>query len=310
MKWLAGVIPALILMGCEQPAVSGDAAGVFSLRQTQIDLEATRLNGLKVLSALELDASESAFGGFSGLLIDGKSFVAVSDRGWWLDAVVTTSPALKLTAPTLVRMRDTVGDTFEGEGNDAEGLTRQGVATMVSFERDHRVMTRQGPAQLGETRSHRAFEAFPTNMGLEALATLPDGRLLTISESRAEDGHVVYILGTNGIAERGWLPPTTRHVPTGADVGPDGKLYVVFRDYSLLLGVSIIIRRYELNETGLPDPATSEDLARFETSTGIDNMEGISLWRDDTGRTHLTLISDDNFNSLQRTLLVDLEVTH
>ena len=36
----------------------------------------------------------------------------------------------------------------------------------------------------------------------------------------------------------------------------------------------------------------------------IDNMEGIAVHRNAAGETILTLISDDNFNPLQRTILL------
>lgn len=307
MRLLAALV-AMVLAGCGARVSAGED-GLVDLRQTQIQMVATTVNGLKVLSAVQLETDHDAFGGFSGLLIKDGTLTAVSDRGGWLDAkLIYTDTGLVLTDASLTRMRDSDGDPVEKQGGDAEGLTRVGEALMISFERDHRIMTREGIAKLMDLRQDRAFEDFSTNKGLEALATLPDGRLLTIGEQRKDEGYVVYVLGVNGIAARGWLPPVTRHAPTGADVGPDGKLYVVFRDYTPLLGVSIMIRRYALGPDGLPDPASREDLARFETRTGIDNMEGISLWQDLDGRTHLTLISDDNFSRLQRTILVDLEV--
>ena len=44
------------------------------------------------------------------------------------------------------------------------------------------------------------------------------------------------------------------------------------------------------------------------SASGIENMEGIAVWRDASGRTRLTLISDDNFTGLLRTLLLDFVV--
>lgn len=307
MRPVALLALTVALGGCIPPAKSDGPESGLVIRQIEISLEASRTNGLSVLSAYELIADPAGFGGFSGLLIDGNRLVAVSDQGRWLDAYIKATPSgLSLIKAKLTQMRDGAGDPVEKQGGDAEGLTRQGSATLVSFERDHRIMTRQGEANLTDVRQHRAFEAFATNQGLESLATLPDGRLLTIGEEQQDEGYVVYILSKNGITERGWLPDVTRHAPTGADLGPDGKLYVVFRHYSPLFGVSAIVRRYHLNDVGLPNPATQEDLATFESQSGIDNMEGISLWQGPDGRTRLTLISDDNFSRLQRTLLVDM----
>ena len=39
-----------------------------------------------------------------------------------------------------------------------------------------------------------------------------------------------------------------------------------------------------------------------------DNLEGLAVWRDDSGAIRLTMISDDNFNLLQRTELVEYAV--
>jgi hypothetical protein len=44
----------------------------------------------------------------------------------------------------------------------------------------------------------------------------------------------------------------------------------------------------------------------LETGFGAtDNLEGISVWRDQAGRTRVTLVSDDNFFALQRTVVME-----
>ncbi len=50
-------------------------------------------------------------------------------------------------------------------------------------------------------------------------------------------------------------------------------------------------------------PLISADLAYQ-----IDNMEGIGVSRDAPGDTILTLVSDDNFSALQRTLLLQFKL--
>jgi hypothetical protein len=37
----------------------------------------------------------------------------------------------------------------------------------------------------------------------------------------------------------------------------------------------------------------------------LDNMEGISVWRDADGRIRVTLVSDDNFFPLQQTIFAE-----
>ena len=54
---------------------------------------------------------------------------------------------------------------------------------------------------------------------------------------------------------------------------------------------------------GTPDNKGVE-LARFGGSLTVDNFEGLAVRGDDLGRLLVYMISDDNFSSFQRTLLM------
>jgi hypothetical protein len=47
-----------------------------------------------------------------------------------------------------------------------------------------------------------------------------------------------------------------------------------------------------------------EEVARFAPPVQVDNFEGVAVRRDADGRTLVYIVSDDNFNALQRTLLL------
>jgi hypothetical protein len=49
----------------------------------------------------------------------------------------------------------------------------------------------------------------------------------------------------------------------------------------------------------------------FEADSGyqIDNMEGLSVHRGAAGETIVSMISDDNFSTLQRTVLLEFTLT-
>ena len=281
----------------------------LAIRATPVEISGGKLDGLVLNGTVTLRADHPEFGGFSGLHMQQGHLIAVSDAGWWLLADIEDHanglfPARAGYAP----MRDPQGVRFEKSGGDAEGLTTRDGNLVVSFERDHRIAFHIETGQLGDDIRDNRFEAMSTNKGLEALATTPDGWILAIGEKPAERGFPVFLLRYSGKIDRAWLPKTSRHFVTGADVGPDGRLYVLKRDFSILLGVSILIERYDLDEEGYPLSRTRQLLARFGSTSGIDNMEGISVWKDDTDTTRLTLISDDNFNGFQRTLLMDFTV--
>ena len=299
----------LILSCCAGEAAGPGGTPELAISARAVEIIPERLTGLRLRSAVALDADHQSFGGFSGLRMDNGHLIAIGDAGWWLLADLIDGPeGMVPISAGFVPMRGEDGETFDKAGGDAEGLTTRDGNLVVSFERDHRIMFHVEEGQLGDTLRHGAFETLSSNKGLEALATTPDGWLLAIGESQYQGGHRMFLVRYSGeIIERS-LPAAGDFFVTGADVGPDGRLYVLLRDYQPLVGVSIRIDRYELGGDGFPMIDTRVTLAEFESSGGIDNMEGISLWRDAGGLTHLTMISDDNFSALQRTLLVDLEV--
>ncbi len=281
----------------------------LEIRVRQVDIPPSRLDGLALRSAVSLSASHPQFGGFSGLLMDGHRLIAVTDQGWWLLADMADGPdGLRPAKAGFAPMRGEDGETFDKAGGDAEGLAIRDGVMVVSFEHDHRIMFHIAEGQLGDTVRDDRFERLSSNQGLEALAVTPDGWILAIAEKPRDGAHPMFLVRYSGEVQSRGLPTSPPHYVTGADVGPDGKLYLVLRDYQRLTGVSIHIHRYDLGEDGFPLPETRAELAAFESDSGIDNMEAIALWQDADGVTHLTLLSDDNFNLIQRTLLMDFEV--
>jgi hypothetical protein len=83
-----------------------------------------------------------------------------------------------------------------------------------------------------------------------------------------------------------------------------GDLLVLERKFSLLEGVGIRIRRITLKS--LAPGAVVDGPSIFDADLGheIDNMEGIDAHVTSEGDTVLTMISDDNFSMIQRTLLL------
>ena len=285
------------------------AAAPVAVTAEPVAITGGELAGLALRGAWVLRGDHRNFGGFSGLVVAGNRLFAVSDRGWWFGATLRQDGGtLALADARLAPMRDGEGDGYTKAGGDAEGLTLLGGRLAVSFERDHRVMFLRDTGRMGATIQPRSFEQFRSNKGLEALASLPDGRLIVFAEGADDGGVPVFLIDPEGGVTEARLPRVGSHAVTGADIGPDGRLYLVLRDYSLLFGVSIRVMRYRLGPDGLPLPASAETLAAFEAASGIDNMEGIALERGPDGGIWLWLIADDNFRASQRTLLMRFEV--
>jgi hypothetical protein len=251
------------------------------------------------------------FGGFSGLAMspDGASLMTVSDAGWLVRARLSRDAGGRLRGIVTEwrdRFLDSRGDPVNHFKADAEALAVAVDGTVyVAFESYTRIDALHPPDMTPKTQ-HRwdRFRALWGNAGLEALAVKPEGGLLAILEEPAE-GHFRTLLGDN----RDWrdgpaIPASDGFGAADAAFGPDGRLYLLERRFAYTAGYATRIRRfaYEAGRFG-----AGETL--IETPHGaLDNMEGISLWRDAAGQTVISLISDDNFLPIQNTLLVEYDL--
>ncbi len=282
------------------------------------DWSQTRLGRLVWRGGLELTSPSGDFGGFSGLLIEdhGKRLLAITDRGKWLDAELVYDGDGFLTGVKTAKMgalKEADGRPTNGKSRqDAEALARlPGSDILVAFEQDHRLARLPGAAALdgrpAAFPSPADASRLPANLGLEALAAWPDGRILAVTENREAGAHAAFLF--NG--ER-WqtLSFTTedQHRPTGADVLPNGDLLLLERRFSPAAGLSIRLRRVPGTDIRPGARLGGEEIARFGPPLTYDNMEALAVWRNREGRIRVALMSDDNFNILQRTLLLIFEL--
>lgn len=285
------------------------AGSAAELRPVQInvqpvDVRADLLDGLEPAGAWHLTSSNPWFGGFSGLMIEGDKLVAVSDKAQLLRAnYELDGDLLRITAATLWHLRDAEDRLLDYRSGDAESLARQGDELLISFERKHRIDRLTPDGRLLPFITGDDLGELSDNGGVEALVVLPDDAILAIGESPIEGAAPIWLIRDGKIAVRTALPYLSDHLVTGAALDQAERLILSMRHYSVQDGVSIRIVRYQL-DAGIPIPESGTVIAAFENASGIDNMEGIATDVDEAGNEVLWLISDDNFNKAQRTLLM------
>lgn len=251
-----------------------------------------------------------AHGGFSGLEVsdDGQSFVAISDRG-----AITAGRFERregritgVRAGQLEPLTTPGGGAVEKHEWDAEGLaiSPQG-ARVISYEGAARLWA-YGARGATALPVPPAFESLQLNSGLEALAIDGEGTLYTLPE---RSGQLTRPFPVWRLKQGRWsqpfeIPRGEGFLPVGADFGPDGAFYLLEREFSGLAFRSRV-RRFTFEG----DTITSERVVFTSTYGTFDNLEGIAAWQDPGGQTVLTMISDDNFNILQRTEFVEIRVT-
>ncbi|WP_241963387.1 esterase-like activity of phytase family protein [Paracoccus suum] len=259
-------------------------------------------------------SDEPTFGGFSGLEVsdDGSRYWALSDRAtirWGSFERDRAGRIRGMTTAGTAALRSTKGAPLKpGYEGDSEGLAIAPDGTIwVSFEGLNRVVSYATPDSSAQAIPlPPAFTDLPDNGGLEALAVLPEGTLLTVPErSGGTDKPYQFYRFRDGAWDQPFtMPRSDSWLPVGADVGSDGRLYLLERNFRGIMGFASRVRRFDIAEDGL-----SGGEVLLTTSPGqYDNLEGLAVWRNDRG-IHLTMISDDNFLIFQRTELVEYRVT-
>ncbi len=287
--------------------------------------ERIRFGKLEFRGGLNLFAKSRHFGGYSGIAIDpsGTTLLAVSDAGTWMRATLAyDGRRLKdLDDVVLGPILGHDGTPLRTESErDAEGLamisgdTRAGTA-YVSFEREHRILrypfdaTRFGPPDRQAIALPKEARAMGANQGIEALALIRVGPLKGTLVAIAER-----LTDPNGNF-KGWMiggpspgAITVRRLGgfdiTGAAALPDGGIVLLERRFRYREGVQMRVRRIAAAELRPGRLITGEVLLEATDRLNIDNMEAIAVHRSHAGETILTLMSDDNFSMLQRSLIM------
>ncbi|WP_420867243.1 esterase-like activity of phytase family protein [Azospirillum baldaniorum] len=259
-------------------------------------------------------------GGLSGLWVSdsGDRFAAVSDNGKSVTGRLSYDAQGRLAGAGHYDVRPLTLDKspdYRGRLNDSEDLVRlPGGGWLVPFERNHRILRYEG-ADRPEGAPRKlpvppGLENAPANGGVEALAALPDGRILAIEEGD-DDGvreRHAWIASVELKTRGDWQPLTYRAAPrfrpTAAAPLPDGGVLVLERRVSLLGGWAA--RIVHVPTDSLRGGATMDgvELARLEPPLPTDNFEGLAVRPGEDGNLLVYIVSDDNRSPLQRTYLM------
>ena len=310
--------------------VTGDAptAGPIAVTVRPVDLYApprpergSRVGALDFLAGLEIKSDARDFGGFSGIRVDpsGTHMLALSDAAFWLAASFDLEDGVPrgIRDARMAPLLGPDGPFTAKEDRDAEALIEDPAGFHVAFEHHQRLLFYPAtdpwlvPSPLLDTPGRPialppAVFDNPPNGGLEAGVRLADGRLLLFSEETRVGPGVkrAWLVGPEGRAEPLAYRAAKGFGATAAALAPDGDVLLLLRSFTRLEGVTIVLRRIPAATIAPGAVLEGDDLARLAPPLTVDNFEGLDTRRDAAGRTLVYLISDDNFNPLQRTLLL------
>jgi hypothetical protein len=286
------------------------------------DPDATRVDRLIWRGGVMMTANSPHFGGWSDLHVsaDGRSLTSISDEGARLTATIdydSKGHLAGLSAARLGQLRGLDGKPIASKAEaDAEGLARLPDGSwLVSFERRHRLwhyrtltgtpMPVEGPAEIGRQ---------PANGGIESLVALADGRVVAISEEYGQQPDTAMGWIGQPVAGGAYLWRSFNYAtipdfrPTTITSLPDGSFAVIERAFDMARGVRCRVMRFDAAQLKPGATVKPEELARLASPYAVDNLEGMAATKGARGETLLWLMSDDNFNRLQRNILLLFEL--
>jgi hypothetical protein len=284
------------------------------------DHQRVRFGSLEYRSGLVLTSGFRGFGGLSGIRLDakGERFISFSDKGSWFTGRIVYS-GREMTSLANVEATPMLGPDGRPLASrgwfDTESIALDGSLVYIGIERVNQVV--RFDFSKGFTRSRGvvvpmppAVKKLPFNKGLEALVFVPKGMplagtLIAISERGLDaQGNLIAFLVGGPSPGQFSVRRTDNFDVSDAVLLPEGDLLILERKFSWLGGLGIRIRRIALKS--LAPGAVVEGPSIFNADLGqeVDNMEGIEAHVTAEGDTVLTMVSDDNFSMIQRTLLL------
>ena len=282
---------------------------VIDAEQGDSNARAKNISGMTMSGAWQLESDNAEFGGLSGLdVLRSGSLLAVTDDGKlaWIGIDPETGAPDGLGAITYLRDGD--GDIYPNKrAADAEDLVYRDGLAFVSFEQEHRIAaydlencgTAARAALVATLGSVIDGNKLANNRGPEALA-FKGQNLMVGFETHAKGGSPMgrlLIDGSLADIERSQQP--SFYLLTGMD-SQDGFTASVYRAYDPARGTRAILQVE--TEAGLIAEA------HLKSPLPVDNFEGVAIDTSPAGKTRIWLISDDNFSSNQRTLLLALDL--
>lgn len=324
MRRLLAIITITLALGPGGTRVNGTSSGhASSPPATTITVEplspqliGQRHGELTITGAWQLRSGGSVFGGISALVsLGGNRLMAASDDGDIMTIDVSEGRAPRVSA---IRPLSAGPSTRAGTrgGRDVEALTRDGATGRIwaAFELRNQIWRFDVSARRAQGFVQpAAMRNWPANSGPEAMTRLADGRFLILSEAAAGPigGTDALLFAGDPVSPQTPLPlrfsylPGDMGRPTEAATLPDGRVLILHRRLSLTEGF--------VSTLAIADPAAitpgqlwqAREIGRFAPPTITENFEGMAITRNAPTIT-IWMVSDDNLNSFQRTLLLRL----
>src|SRR5262245_2889005 len=278
-----------------------------------------RFGQLEFRGGLELTSPYKDFGGLSAIRVaaDGARFLSLTDQGRWLRGRIVYDgkrPAGIADAEMAPILGADGKPLASRRWFDTEAIAQDGGTLYVGIERVHQIVRldygRFGLLARGQPIPQPpGMKQLPSNGSIEALEFVPKGQplagtLIAISERGYDDDGNLKAWLIGGPSPGTFAVKRTDDFDISDCALLGTELLILERRYSLFRGVAMRIRRIPLADIKPGALVDGPIMIVADMGFQIDNMEGLAVHRGGNGETVLTLVSDDNFSPIQRTILL------
>jgi hypothetical protein len=336
-----GILAAGFVVACMMTALAAEKADISNLSAHDITVSARSIGfssgqpdkrdfgRLDFLGGLTISSKSEYFGGYSGISVDAKGaqFLAISDSGSWLSGTLDYKGGLLsgVSAARVGPIPQKDGTPFtKNRDRDAEAIValKHGGLDgryLIAFERRHRI--EEYAFEKGEMRGPLARRQLPqplksmkSNDGLESTTIVRGGvnagAMISFAEKKlTADGNHTGAMVKDGKAHPLFIKRNEEFDISDLQSLKDGSLMVLERSFipsRLKLGIRLrLIKAADVKPGAMLD---GDILLDAGSALEIDNFEGLAVHENQDGESVLTLISDDNFSFIQRTLLMQFKL--
>ncbi len=274
-----------------------------------------RLGELIFLQAWELGSDNRDLGGISALAaLPGGRFIGISDAGTLIGFGLTSDD--RTDRPFIAPLPGAQGPDKSFKDRDSESVAYDADSGefWVSYENRHAIrrFSRSFARVSGIVRPPEMRE-WSENKGAETLIRLQDGRFLAIGETLENGDHPALLFSGDpvepgtAITHFRYRPPVGFRVTDGSAL-PDGRLLILQREIAFPKGFAAKLALVEPSRFIGGAVVSGRVIATLAAPLLVDNMEGIALTREGDDDI-IWLISDNNFNIWQRTLLMKFKLS-
>lgn len=346
---LAFLLPLLmvLLVSCRQapdearPRFEPIAIESLELGLDDLKLDSDIVGNVRYRGGVHLNSPDRRFGGLSWLNIsaDGRSFVALSDRGYRFHGELVYDVRENLVGIVDTRIESLPG-TDKGlfrsdKEGECEAMARApGGGMVIAFERGRRLIVYPEGGEPPRSMAPPEDSERPLAIeGIKAMTLMLDDRLLVFMGGPKTGTDLVgWVGGKNGwsrvtyrtctqrvedmrhkVEARQCFPPQNGPTkeefeefwPVGATTLPEGDILVVESGFPYVATRLSRLQAANIKPGAMLDP---EQLALLEGALAFHNIRGIDTRQGSKNRTMVYLVSDNNYTGPQPTAFLMFEL--